>query len=193
MSLEILDIWVGCSKLKSIYCQCVQHGSPRPVAFIWPWLMARDVLSIARHTHTLTYIVSQIVPILTVLDGHRSIQFYSLPHTKKIWSWPFKLISWPTKLISQPTNVSWPTIWKTVAWPHSSFPSLPQKLGKWDVNVEKNEIEINIRRKVGGMPKKKQDKRKNGHEMKQRRKDGKWETAFQKAHFRRADYVCVTI
>lgn len=66
------------------------------------------------------------------------------------------------------------------------LPLLPQELGKWDVNVEKNEIGINIRRKVWGMPKTNkqtnQDKGKNWNEMKQRRKDGKWETAFQKAH-----------
>ena len=79
------------------------------------------------HTHTGTYIVLQIALILTMFDGHCSIWFSSIPFKKTFWSWPFKLIPWPTKLISRPTNVSWPAVWKTLAWPHSSSASLPRE------------------------------------------------------------------
>lgn len=48
---------------------------------------------------------------------------------------------------------------------------------KWDWDKHKEEGGRNAKKK-----KKKQDKGKNGNEMKQKRKDGKWETAFQKAH-----------
>lgn len=80
MSLEIVDIWVGCSKLKSTYCQCMQHGIPKTSGFHLTMTHGKRCPFHCNpgHTHTPTYIVSQMVPILTMLDGHCSIRFYSL-------------------------------------------------------------------------------------------------------------------
>ena len=60
---------------------------------------------------------------------------------------------------------------KTLAWPHSSSPSFLQNWGNgtWMWRRTRQEIEINVRRKVGGMPKIRRREEREWNETKEKR------------------------
>lgn len=79
--------------------------------------------------------------------------------------------------------MSWPTVWKTLAWSHSRAPSL---IRDWEHGRRMRrrvrwEIEINIRRKVGGIPKIGSRKEWVWNEATEKRM-GKWQASWGKAN-----------
>lgn len=101
--LALLEMWLDAQRLSQFSASICKVLLPRPWFSLSPWLMARDMFYLTiQGTHTCTYSLSQIVLVPTMLDGHCSVQFYSIPLKKNLGHDPLNWFHDPSNWFHDP-------------------------------------------------------------------------------------------